>query len=83
MSELVKQVDSTGKAGKLTITLDVKRAGGAIQIDSKVTAKIPETKADGDMFWPTVEGNLSLENPAQQKLDLRGVDAPASVLRSA
>jgi len=31
MAELVKQCDETGKPGKLTITLDLKKAGGALQ----------------------------------------------------
>lgn len=76
MNALVKGVDETGKAGKLTITLDVKKAGGTVMVVAKVTNKTPETAPDADTFWPTVEGNLSLENPNQRKLDLQPVNAP-------
>lgn len=71
LAQVVKGVDETGKAGKVTITLDVTKSGGAVALLAKVTDKTPEPKADADLFWPTVEGNLSLENPNQRKLDLR------------
>ena len=81
LAEVVKAVDETGKAGKVTITLDLKRASGAIEIIAKVTNKAPEEKADSDLLWPTVEGNLSQENPTQRKLDLRQVEAPTAESR--
>lgn len=80
MKELVKRVDQTGKAGKLTITIDLKKAGGALSIDAKVTTKTPEEKADSDLLWATVEGNLSLQNPAQRNLDLQDIKAPKTEL---
>jgi len=73
LSEAVKAVEETGKAGKLTITLDLKRASGAIEVVAKVTNKVPEPKADGTLLWATVDGNLVPENPHQQKLDLTPV----------
>lgn len=80
LSEVVKGVDETGKAGKLTITLDVKKVGGAVSVLAKASDKTPEEAPDPDMFWPTVEGNLSLQNPNQRDLDLRTVDKkPAQV----
>ncbi|MES2887287.1 MAG: hypothetical protein V4739_04670 [Pseudomonadota bacterium] len=83
LADLVRGVDETGKAGKLTITLDVKKSGAAMQIDAKVTDKTPEPKAMSDLLWPTVEGNLSLQNPNQQNLDLRQVEPPSRDVRSA
>lgn len=80
LKQLVRGIEDTGKAGKLTITLDIKKAGGALSIDAKVTSKTPEPKADPDLLWATVEGNLSLQNPAQRNLDLQDVSAPAKVL---
>lgn len=71
LAEAVKAVDETGKAGKVTITLDLTKSGGAMAIAAKVTNKAPEKKPDADLLWPTVEGNLSLDNPNQRKLDLR------------
>lgn len=69
LAETVKGVDDTGKAGKITITLDLKKSSGAISIAAKVTNKTPELAADADLMWPTVEGNLQIENPKQSKLN--------------
>lgn len=76
LAETVTSVEETGKAGKLTITIDLKKAGGAIAIDAKVTNKAPEPKADSDLMWATVEGNLVTENPAQRKFAFAEVTAP-------
>lgn len=81
LAEVVKGVDETGKAGKLTITLDLKKSGGAMAILAKVTNKAPEAAPDADLMWPTVEGNLSLDNPAQRKLDLRVADVKPREIR--
>lgn len=75
LSELVRAVDETGKPGKLTITLALKRSGGAIEIAPNVTNKTPEPKPDSTLLWATVDGNLVMENPAQQNLDLRDANA--------
>lgn len=76
LTGIVKSVDLTGKAGKLTITLDVKKVSGAISLLAKVTDKTPEPPADADLFYATVEGNLSRDNPNQRRLDLRPVNDP-------
>ncbi len=75
MSALVKRVDETGKGGTLTIAIDVRRAGngGAMAITPTVIVKIPEPKPDATLLYATVEGNLCLDNPHQQRLDLRQV----------
>lgn len=84
MAEAVRAVEETGKAGKLTITLDLKKSSGAIAIAAKVTNKAPEQKPDEDLMWATVEGNLSLDNPNQRKLDLQPVqEAPRHIVGSA
>ena len=71
LAETVRHVDETGKAGKVTITIDVKKAGSAMALQAKVTNKVPEARPDDDLLWPTVEGNLVLDNPNQRKLDLQ------------
>lgn len=84
LAALVKGVDETGKAGKLVISLDVKRvSGGAISLSPNVTTKVPEPKPDSTLLWATVEGNLSVDNPHQQKLDLRAVEARPAELKTA
>lgn len=70
LAELVKGVDDTGKSGTLTITLSLKKSGGAIEIAAKVAAKTPEKKPDSDLLWATNEGSLVVDNPAQRKLAL-------------
>lgn len=85
LAELVKAVEETKKTGKLTITLDLKAVGnGAVQITPKVNTAVPEPKPDTTLLWATVEGNLVVDNPHQQKLDLRQVDTgKPTELRSA
>lgn len=73
LADLVKLVDETDKGGKLTVTLDLKKAGGAIAITAKVTDKAPAVSPDADMLWATPEGSLTYQNPRQQKLDLQPI----------
>lgn len=82
MADIVKGVDETGKAGRLTITIDVKKAGAAVSVLAKVTDKTPEEQADADLYWPTVEGNLSLQNPAQRSLNLEPVPMQSRQIES-
>jgi hypothetical protein len=82
LAHLVRQVDETGKSGSLTIKLELKRhRQGAINILPSVVAKVPQVKADPTLLWATVEGNLTPDNPNQQKLDLRQVDPTTGEIR--
>lgn len=81
-ADILRGVEDTGKAGKLTITLDVKQQNGAVSVLAKATDKTPEKLPDADLFWTTPEGNLTVQNPAQQKLDLRQVDQSTGEIRS-
>lgn len=84
LAQLVKAIEDTGKNGKLTLTLELKRVGGgAIQITPSVKTSTPEAKPETTLLWATVEGNLTADNPNQQKLDLRSVEAPRGELKSA
>lgn len=85
LAELVKAIEETGKGGTLTIKLDLKRVGGgAIQITPTLKASVPEAKPETTLLFSTVEGNLTLDNPNQQKLDLRSVEpSVAGELRTA
>ena len=82
LAALVKGVDETGKSGKLTITLALKKSAGAIAIEAEVKAKTPEQRPDSDLLWPTVEGNLSVDNPNQRKLDLRVAEPKRAKVRT-
>ena len=81
-ASVLRGVEDTGKAGKLTITLDVKQQNGAVSVLAKVTDKTPEALPDADLYWTTPDGNLTLRNPAQRDLDLRQVDPSTGEIRS-
>lgn len=83
LAGLVRGVEETGRPGKLQITLALKRGTkGAMLITPDVTTKVPETKPEATMLWATTEGNLTVDNPKQQKLDLRQVDPDTGELRT-
>jgi hypothetical protein len=83
LSELVNAVSSTGKAGKLTITIDIRKAtAGALAVAGKVTIKKPAEPAIEVLMFPTPEGNLLTEDPSQIKLDLRSVTVEAKEIRA-
>jgi len=83
LQELVKAVDTTGKAGTLTITLSVRKATqGALAIKGKVAAKLPAEPDLEALMFPTPEGNLLTEDPRQQKLDIRPIAAPVREIRT-
>lgn len=75
MSELVSAVDASGKAGKITLDITVKKAtrGGAMHITGKIRVTKPADEPMEAMLFATPEGNLVVEDPHQQKLDLKTV----------
>ena len=75
LAELVAAVDSSGKQGKITLDITVKKAtrGGAMHITGKVRLTKPAEEAMEAMLFATPEGNLVAEDPSQQKLDLKAV----------
>ena len=73
LAAIVKGVEETGKAGKLVITIDVKKSGAAVSIMANAVDKTPVEAKDPDLFWSTPEGRLTEENPNQRKLDLQQI----------
>ena len=73
LAGIVKAVEETGKPGKLTLTIAVARQGAALSVLGIVTDKTPEERPLPDLFWSTVEGHLTQENPNQRRLDLQVV----------
>jgi hypothetical protein len=78
-AQVLRMVEETGKAGKLTITLDVKKVNALVSILAKVTDKTPEKAPDADMFYLTEDNDLSVENPKQRRLDLRVAETKREV----
>ncbi len=88
MNELVTAVDQSGKGGKLTLEVSVKKAtrGGAMHITGKIRLTKPAEDAMEAMLFATPEGNLVADDPHQQKLDLKSVEsntAPSKELKTA
>jgi hypothetical protein len=83
LSELVLAVDSTGKAGSITITLKLRKAtAGALAVTGSVTVKKPAEPAIESLLFATPEGNLLTEDPRQAKLELKPVAVEAKELKS-
>lgn len=71
LTQLVNAVRNTGKKGRLTLTIDlIPTKGLAIEIEDDVKMKLPEMAKASTLMFPTVEGNLQLQNPMQKSLDL-------------
>jgi hypothetical protein len=83
MTRLVKDVEQTGKTGKLTLTIEVKPRGrdaGQVEVSGKVstTPLYPDTAPN--MFFVTEDGHLVKDNPRQMKLPFgepKAVNKPA------
>lgn len=77
--EVVTAVSSTDKAGKIVIELDYKPEGnGQLSIKANVKKKVPQFPRGTSIFFITPERNLTRQDPRQQALELRSVDAPAT-----
>jgi hypothetical protein len=78
LAEIVNAVDITGKPGKLTIEITVKKVGraGALELVDKVSAKVPHEAPITTLMFPTPEGNLMTSDPRQQALELQVVPIP-------
>lgn len=81
MADLLRTVQTTGRAGKLTITLKVTPAvrntsGGDIdRINLTVdrTLALPKPETPTDFFYLTEDGETTRNHPKQQTLELREV----------
>ncbi len=75
MKELVAAVDASGKAGKIDMTITVKKAtrGGAMHITGKVKLTKPAEEPMEALMFATPEGNLVSDDPHQSKLDLKPI----------
>jgi hypothetical protein len=68
-TEAIKRVLSTGKTGKLTVTMAFSRKDDfRIEITGDVTTKLPEFKSDIRSIYHDQKGNLFLDDPRQANL---------------
>ncbi len=76
MAKVVQAIESTGKAGSITIKISLKRVGGgALAADGRITCVVPKEAPSVTLLFATPEGALITEDPNQRKLDLREVAA--------
>jgi hypothetical protein len=79
LQNLVAEVLTHGKAGSLTLVVDVKPAdkglGSALIVAAEIKTKPPKGERPAAIFFPDAEGNLFRRDPRQPELPLR--EAPA------
>lgn len=71
LQELVQAVQITGRAGSVTLRLDVKPMDSgteAFVVADTITAKPPRIKSAGTVMFPTPEGNLTRQSQRQDEL---------------
>lgn len=80
LSELVAAVDSTGKAGTITLKISVKKTTkAAMQVIGEIKLTKPQEAPDATLMFPTPEGNLLVNDPRQQNLELKTVPKVGAV----
>jgi hypothetical protein len=81
---LDRHAQSHGKAkGTLSLTLSITIENGIATIIPAVATKLPKVPQGQSVMWITPGGNLTPENPRQQKLPLREVPGLAPVVNMA
>lgn len=89
MDELIAAVAVTGKAGSITLKIDVKPASKGTDVDKilildKITTTLPKPERGSDFYWVTSDNELSRNHPKQTTLDLRAApDGKPSTLKEA
>lgn len=71
LAAVVTAVQNTGKVGVVNLKITVSPTKGlALDIEDEVTTKVPKLAQPSTLLFPTVEGNLQVNNPMQKSLDL-------------
>lgn len=79
LASIVNAVERTGKPGKLTIEISLRKVNTAtMAASSKLIVKAPQEPALETLFFPTQDGSLLTEDPRQGKLALKAVSIPSA-----
>jgi len=79
LDEIVRQVERTGRVGKLKIEMTIRPNGeGRVTITPSVKPSIPEPSRAAAMYYVS-EGGLMRRNPNQHDLPLRSVESMKDV----
>lgn len=83
LNELTAKCADTGRAGKLTLTLQLKPGkGGQIEIFDDIKVAAPKEERGSSIFFATPEGNLTRDDPKQLQIEgLRTLDHATGELR--
>lgn len=75
LAECVDRASSTGKTAELTLVIKIKPQGASGQyfLTDEIKQKLPSLPKEQSIFFGTPEGNLTREDPRQQKLPLVAV----------
>ncbi len=78
LAKVCEAVARTGKAGTLTLKLDVTPAGrgglSCLVLEDDIRAKVPAEDLGGSIFFADDQGNLHREDPRQREFELRPVE---------
>lgn len=83
MTDLTAKCADTGRAGTITLTLQLKPGkGGQIEVFDDIKVKAPKEERGSSIFFATPEGNLTRDDPKQLQIEgLRTVDMATGELR--
>jgi hypothetical protein len=83
LHELTLKCGETGRAGRLTLDLQLKPGkGGQIEVFDDIKLKLPKEERGSSIMFSTPEGNLTREDPRQMQIEgLRTVDKSTGELK--
>lgn len=71
LASVVAAVVSTGKKGKITISLSIQPgADETVVVSSDVTSKVPKPSKSGSTYYPSEDGTLTREDPRQPEFEV-------------
>lgn len=84
LAECVDRASSTGKTAELTLVIKIKPQGASGQyfLTDEIKQKLPSLPKEQTIFFGTPEGNLTREDPRQQKLPLVSVALDTSAVKT-
>ena len=69
MAEVVKAVRDTGKAGSLTIVLDIEPGGRTVKITDRLKQKVPQFDREKSIYFADGAGGLHRDDPTQVRAE--------------
>lgn len=70
LAELLLAVQTTGKKGKLLITIEVASQGRSVIVTDKLELKAPKPDPEASVWWVDASGSLVRNDPGQLRLPI-------------